>query len=276
VKKNYDVAIITGWSNMGGSTESYINLTNKLNQENIKTILVGPHPYHLTKCDGALFTDIPDITCTNLILHFVKYDNEMMKTLGASNKILSCHEHDINKIFLNYNPNDFDHFHFVSEHQKEYQLGYSPLGTKKDCNMIVIPNLIDPTLKVSSRPDKKIGGVIGSIDRNKQTHISIQNALKDGCDRVNVFGAVTDQLYFTKIVSPMLQLPNVEYHGVEEDKSKMYSSITDIYHFSLKETWGYIKAECKYLNIPYHSNNVDDINIMSSDDIMEKWRRILK
>jgi hypothetical protein len=276
MKKKYDVAIITGWSNIGGSTESHINLTNELNRNNIKTILIGPHPFHLDKCEGALLSDVPNITCENIIWHFLKYDDNIAKSLGASNKILSCHEHNINKIFLRYNVDDFDHIHFVSEHQKQYQFGYSPVGSEDRYNASIITNILDPALKRTSIPDKKIGGVIGSIDINKQTLISIQKALEDSCTSVNVFGGISDKHYFMEFVHPIIQHPNVNYYGVELDKNKIYSSVTDVYHYALKETWGYIRAECEYLNIPYHSNSTNPINIMSTQDIITKWRRILK
>ena len=37
------IKIITGWSNRGGSTFAFINLTNKLNEYGYETILYGPH-----------------------------------------------------------------------------------------------------------------------------------------------------------------------------------------------------------------------------------------
>ena len=48
------IKIITGWSNRGGSTFAFINLTNKLNEYGYETILYGPHEWHLDKCKSDL------------------------------------------------------------------------------------------------------------------------------------------------------------------------------------------------------------------------------
>ena len=270
-----DVAIITGWSNIGGSTESYINLTNALNNEGIKTKLFGPHQWHLDKCDGEVLPRLNNYDPTNIIWHFLPMNHDIERHIAPVNNILSCHEHEINKVFERYNIGIFNKLHFFSEEQKQYHLNYS--GNDDDETYVVIPNLIDPTLKASKvKPDRKVGGVIGSIDRNKQTHVAIQNALNDGCELVRVFGDVTDVAYNYEYVRPLLGDPRVLYHGVVDSKSEMYASVTDVYHYSIKETWGYIKAECEILEIPFHSNNQCQVmTILSNEEIIRKWQKLI-
>lgn len=273
--KKYDVAIVTGWSDVGGSTESYINLTNALNDDGVSTVMLGGHSYHLDKCDSGTLNDFVKVDAKNIIWHFMDLPRGIQEQISNKNLILSCHEHELNRIFYRYVRGMFDHFHFVSDSQKQWHLKTD--GIEDADNMHVIPNLLDPSLnKYGTRPSKKIGGVIGSIDRNKQTHVSIMQALKDGCEVVRVFGKDTDQEYHLEYVCPLLKDPRVMYHGVIDDKNKMYSSITDVYHYSVNETWGYIKAECKYLGIPFHSNNETPLDLKSTQDIINSWKGILK
>ena len=66
------VRILSGWSNPGGSTVAFINLTNLLNKGGIDTTFYGPHSWHLDKCKAEL-TNRLDISDPNetLIAHFV-------------------------------------------------------------------------------------------------------------------------------------------------------------------------------------------------------------
>lgn len=273
-KKNYDVMIVTGWSDPGGSTESFINLTNALNDDGVSTIMVGPHQYHLGKCNGAPINRFAELNAKNVIWHFLNLPRPAFEHISNANKILSCHEHELNRVFYIHCTGQFDHFHFVSESQKQWHLNTDAPNDSLDIH--VIPNILDPSLnKYVHRPSKKVGGVIGSIDKNKQTHVSITKALQDGCEIVRVFGKNTDQGYYLDCVCPLLNDPRVVYHGVIEDKNKMYSSITDVYHYSARETWGYIKAECEYLGIPFHSNDETPLDLKSTADIINSWKGIL-
>jgi len=47
------VKIVSGWSNRGGSTFAFINLTNALNKAGYDTTFYGPHEWHLDKCKSG-------------------------------------------------------------------------------------------------------------------------------------------------------------------------------------------------------------------------------
>jgi hypothetical protein len=64
----------------------------------------------------------------------------------------------------------------------------------------------------------KVAGVIGSIDENKQTHISIQRALDDGCEKVYVFGQVTDVYYYENYVKKLIDNNIVVFYGTHNNK----------------------------------------------------------
>ena len=275
---NYDVAIFTGWSAMGGSTESYINLTNALNKEGINAILVGPHDWHLNKCKGAMLSKEIDWKVKNVIWHFLPYMNKD-KLFPDATHILSCHETELNQVYDKYKDplqsGVFDFVHFVSDHQKEYQVlkaDYDPTT-----EVAVIPNLLDPSLiKRIGKVKGKVGGVIGSIDRNKQTHVSIQKALDDGCACVWVFGSISDKAYYSDHVKSLFENPKVRYKGMVDDKNEVYKNLTDVYHYSLKESWGYIDAECKFLEINYHTSLENRVSPINNSEVLELWKEILE
>jgi hypothetical protein len=67
------IKIVSGFTEKGGSTTAFINLTNALNQRDINTTFYGPHTWHLDKCksgilDNSLTVDKDD----KLICHFIQ------------------------------------------------------------------------------------------------------------------------------------------------------------------------------------------------------------
>ena len=87
----------------------------------------------------------------------------------------------------------YDAIHYVSEHQRQFHRVRHP--------SFIIPNLMNEEEFVgveSGEGKEKVGGVIGSIDNNKQTHVSIKRALEDGCKAVFVFGRISEKEYYEK------------------------------------------------------------------------------
>ena len=119
---------------------------------------------------------------------------------------------------------------------------------------MVIPNVLSPIEKQKKTIEfEKVGGVIGTIGEAKRTHVAIQAALDDGCDKVLVFGGVDQfaEKYWEKHMSPLLKNEKVMCVGRCDDKSLMYSDLDVVYHASKYETFNYIEKECAMLDIPY-------------------------
>ena len=256
------IKIISGWSNIGGSTIAFINLTNALNEAGYETIFYGPHNWHLNQCNSAQYirgNKLPVNKEDILIIHFINSFNSRPPVKGF---FFSSHEQDIFPI-KNINYSIYDKIHFVSEHQKLYHLVEHP--------SFIIPNILND-LKPNTKPNKKIGGIIGSIDRNKRVDESIKRALADGCEQVLIYGVLSDPWCWQTQVAPLIDGNKVIYKGIEDDKQKMYDSVTDVYHSSILETWGYIKGECKLTNTNYHGNkSTDGYWELSKEEIVKKW-----
>ena len=140
-----------------------------------------------------------------------------------------------------------------------------------DAPSIIIPPRVE---KVSwTSPKNNTAGVIGSIDEHKQTHKAVEMALSDGFEEVFLFGQITDLPYFHKFVQPLIGKVEVRNH--QDDKEAMYGSVEAIYHASKRETYGLVEAECKLSGVPYRGKQNNPV-ILSDEEILEKWKTILK
>lgn len=255
------IRIYSSVSHEGGSTNAFINLTNALNEAGYETVFIGPHKYHLDKCKSELAVekkirfDEDDV----LIIHLI---NIFKERPNVKKIIFSSHEQEVFPL-SNIKYDVFDKIHYVSEHQRKFH--------NVDHPYFVLPNILDD-LKPNIKPDGKIGGIIGSIDDNKQVHISIRRALKDGCDKVYIYGNISNIPYWENEVKPLVDENFVIFKGFEDDKQKIYDSVTDVYHSSKFETWGYIKGECQLTETNFHGNNsTRGFYTLPKQDIVKKW-----
>ena len=258
------VRILSGWSNVGGSTTAFINLVNALNDAGFDAVFMGPHSYpkDYNKCKFEQYTPNSRLKINKDDILIVHFRNNFVERPPIKGFFLSCHEQDIFPL-KNIKYDIFDKIHYVSEHQRKFHGLQHPY--------FIIPNILED-LKSNSKPTGKIGGIIGSIDRNKQVHLSIHKALKDGCDKVYIYGLITDPWYWQSEVVGFVDGEKVIYKGYEENKQKMYDSVTDIYQDSKLETWGYIKGECKLTGTKFHgSKATDGYWEMSKEDIVKTW-----
>jgi len=266
--QNKKVNIVTGYSNPGGSTIAFIRLTNLLNENGYDATLYGPHSWHLDKCNGKDLKDFATDANSVLLSHYVRISHDMV----CKKHILACHETNVfdlregakEKINLD----TYDEIVFVSESQKEWQ--GNPNGS------IVIPNIIDDIKPIKSKMDPPVAAVIGSIDSHKQTHVSIKRAKDDGFEHIDIFGDMTEPLYFHTKVQPLLSR-NVRFLGFCEDKQAMYEGLTAVYHSSLRETFNFIKFECEKAEVEYCPLESSDsgAGMWDNNKILEAWKTVL-
>lgn len=257
------IKIITGFSQGGGSTVAFINLTNEFNKYGVPCTLYGRHNWHLGRCKSGTMADMKLNEDDNIIIHFFE-PNWSIKPPIKGNLIYSCHEKDIRPI-KSFNYTIYDKIHYVSKPQMEWHNVKHPY--------FILPNIVDK-LEHSKCTDKKIGAVIGSIDRNKQVDISIKRAVEDGMNKILLFGNVSDGVYYKEIMSKYGSI--ISYKGHVDDKQKIYNQITDVYHSSLSETFGLIEKECEMTGVVYHGSeatkNNFDLN-MTNEEIIEAWKK---
>lgn len=257
------IKIISGHSERGGSTTSFVRLINKFNEIGFDATFYGPHDWHLDKCKSGLLKELVFEEDDIIIAHFLNLPQRPQ----VKKIILSLHEKnlfDFSKV------NKFwDSVIFLNQEHKNYHKSYSG-------DFDIIPNLIEK-LEMSEKQNlDKIAGIIGTIDFNKQTHKSIQRALNDGCEKIYLFGTITDNDYFHNEVETLLS-EKVILYGFVEDKQKMYDMIGRVYLSSISEVAPFVKQECESTGTKFFGNSVTDFHdkSMTNEEIIEKWKRVL-
>ena len=259
------IKILTGWSNPGGSTESFIRLTNELNDKGYNTTMYGPHEWFLDKCNGGQLTQqvLDDLHADDIVLiHYLTLPTRP----NVKRVVFVCHEKDIFKI------DDsmcfFDICIFLNCKHKVYHREYTGLYD-------IIPNL-NLNLCIEKNDDYKAhAGIIGSIDDNKQTHVSIKRAIEHGYKYIDIYGYISDRKYFESCVKPLIDNVNVKHHGFQ-NKSDIYKSIDAVFHSSISECATLVKQECHETDTKFFGNQSTNVNMttLSNDEILDRWLNI--
>ena len=258
------IKILTGWSNRGGSTTAFIALTNALNERGYDATLYGPHQWHLDKCKSAILDNRMVIDDNDrVIMHFMKPEARP----AAKKVVLACHEKDLYEVGKT--KQVWDEAVFLNKRHKEYHSDYTGANT-------IIPNLLEPMIKRDKSALSKIAGIIGSMDVNKQTHVSIERALEDGCEMVYVFGEPSGEYYETH-VKPLCS-DKVVVKGFVSNKQAMYDMIGCVYHSSMSEVACLVKDECKSTGTIFYGNDATDTELedITNDEIIDRWVETLE
>lgn len=254
------IKILSGFTGPGGSTVAFSNLVNLFNENDMDACLYGPHEWEGVTCNFK--REEPLINSEDMVI----YHFRMPPAAPCKKLILSCHETDLFPL-AKIPGIKSDAIHFVSEFQKEW---HGVDGT-------VIPNVItkySPSIKL-----KKIAGIIGSIDKNKQVHKSIERALEDSHTDIRLYGGISDGDYFSGKVLPLLG-NKVSYRGISKDMQSVYDLLTDVYASSIRECLPTIQGECLHLGIEYHGlpgsvRGEKDFEF-DNDIILQKWKKCLE
>lgn len=261
------IKIVTGWSNPGGSTIAHINLCNLFNENDMDCTLYGPHDWHLDKCKSGTKDEVEVEQGDTIISHFVRVNAEELRANDCLH-ILSCHETNMFPL-KEMDITGYDAIHYVSNSQKKWHSVNHP--------NVVIPNIIED---LNPSPLKTgVCGIIGSLDVHKQPHVSIQRALWDGWEKIFLYGMVNDYKYAKDFLEPLIaKHPNkIHYQGHVDDKQKMYDSIDAVYHSSKRETFNYIKAECKKTGVSYRGLDTadTDASYLPKEEILKLWKKTI-
>lgn len=254
------VKFITNHTNVGGSTEVFINLVNAFNSMGHSAVLIGPHAYPEGKCNFQLMESLefdfePD---DHIIMHFMNV--ELDSRPDVKSFMFHCHEMEMFPLRKT-NYFVFDKIVYVSEHQKNYHQIKHP--------SIVIPNPV--THIEPSKCQDKVAGVVGWIQKNKGTAKAIRNALNDGFKQVLVYGTVGHQDYWYEEVAPLIDGKVVQFLGYEENKQAIYDSISDLYIGSSSETFSLTANEAKRAGVKLHSETTVLLSDTTNEEIYKMW-----
>lgn len=258
------IKIISGYTDKGGSTTAFINLTNALNKLDIDTTFYGPHNWHLDKCKSGLSSQLVVNPDDRIITHFL----QLQERPNAKKVVLSCHEKwwfPVGKI-----KQYWDKVVFLHQGHREYHSDYKGSYT-------IIPNLKESLISKEKNELDLIAGIIGTIEDRKQTHVSIQRAMKDKCKKIYLFGHIGDQQYFDANVKPLLN-PKIELVGHTTDKQGMYDKIGRVYHSSKGEVACLVKDECYLTNTKFFGNEEteNEVSTLTNNEIIKLWKNLLE
>jgi hypothetical protein len=261
------IKILTGHSDPGGSTIAHINLTNLLNENGYDCTLYGRQTWHLDKCKGQRANKLRVEPDDIIIVHFIPLNERP----NCKKFILSLHEKFIYPISrMNYKI--VDKIHYIRESQRLWHGVDHPYF---DC--MYVQNKLEANPKTCAVPT---AGIIGSMDANKQIHLSIQRALDAGFKKIKLFGKIVFEDYYRQHVLPLIQrFPKIiEPPTYAEDKQAMYDQITDVFHTSKMEVCPYIQGESMMTNTNFHGNDQTDeeYKIMSDQEILDIWVKELE
>lgn len=257
------IKIITGFSEKGGSTFAFINLTNALNNSGYECTLYGPHGWHLDKCKSDLLMNLRFEKDDLIISHFLDLQNRP----DVKKIILSCHEKDLFKVGKI--KQHWDEVVFLNQEHRNYHNDYNNKWT-------IIPNLTQNLKKIDKSNLDKVAGIIGSFDYNKQTHVSIQRAIDDGCEIVYLFGEPNTP-YFEQYVKPLCG-DKVIVKGFYEDKQEMYNMIGRVYNSSLSEVASLVKDECELTGTKFFGKTSTSHNNLTipNEEVIKSWIKLLE
>ena len=262
------IKILTGYSERGGSTVALSTLTNSLNGFGYETIMYGPHDYHLGLCRSGKLTQevIDNLEDGDIVLtHFLQ-----LPTRPKGKKVvLVCHEKwwfDVGGVHQYWDEVIFLH-QAHRDYHKKYKGDYS-----------IIPNLKYPLFKKDKPELSKVAGIVGSIEDRKQTHISIQRALKDKCNKIYLFGKIGEQGYYEQYVKPLVAHPKVIEYGHADNKQSMYDMVGRVYHSSKGEVACLVKDECWSTGTEFFGNEETEheVSELTNEEIIKEWVKMLE
>ena len=257
------IKIVSGFTEKGGSTTFFINLTNFLNENGIDCRFYGNQDYHLDKCkSGNTDRDLKYEPEDVVITHFL----QLPERPPVKKVILSCHEKwwfPVGKV-----KRYWDTCVFLHDEHRKYHSDY--IG-----DFVIIPNIKESLVQTNKESVKNIAGIIGTIEDRKQTHVSIQRALKDKCEKIYLFGHIGDQNYFDRFVKPLMN-PRVIHYGHTTNKQEMYDMIGKVYHSSKGEVACLVKDECYLTGTEFYGNEetMNEVSKLTNQEILNLWKNI--
>jgi len=259
------VKIVSGYSEKGGSTTAFINLTNFLNENNIDCTFYGPHEWHLNKCKSDKINNVLYNENDIVIFHFL----DLKERPNVKKAILSCHEKwwfPVGKI-----KQYWDNVVFLHKQHREYHNDYNG-------DFVIIPNLKEKLKPSDKTTFSKIAGIVGTIEDRKQTHVSIQRALKDKCEKIYLFGHIGDQVYYDRYVKPLIIPNKVILFGHTTNKQEMYDMVGRVYHSSKGEVACLVKDECYLTGTEFFGNEEteNEVSNLTNEEILNLWKKLFE
>ena len=122
-----------------------------------------------------------------------------------------------------------------------------------------------------------VAGIVGTIEDRKQTHVSIQRAINDGCEKILLYGHIGDSNYYDTYVKHMIDGEMVIMIGHMTNKQDMYNAIGRVYHSSKGEVACLVKDECYLTNTKFFGNQEteNEVSKLNNEEIFKLWQEAI-
>jgi hypothetical protein len=261
------IKVVSAYSGPGGSTVALAALCNLFNSNGLRCEYYGVSEWVRARLNRDCFRPHKALALKKddfVIWHMIRPPNPRPQVRKF---VLSCHETNLYPVAEV--KDGFDAIHFVSRFQQEWH----------GVDGVVIPNIIEKFTKRDKRTTHKVAGIVGSIDKHKRVHLSLERALTNPeVDRVEIWGLITDFAYFQDQVVPSLG-SRTSYHGLSKNMQEVYDRLDVVYASSQRECLPMIQGEClqagvEYQGLPESTRDASDY-IFDDQLVLEKWKRLL-
>lgn len=259
------VKFVTGFGSFGGSTVALLEHCRLLEEHGFEVFLYADGSWHMDRFRGSkkiseFYPEKDDIVVFHHLSPKVRPK--------CRRSILYVHEKSLWPI-KGRSLLSFDVVAYVSDDQFKFH------GVPG----VVVPNpvgrMVDPSRH--HPPGRNIAGVVGTIQKRKRQHVSIERALADGREKVLLFGDF-EESYFREKVEPMLS-ERVVYMGMcdPENRMEMYNSFDYLYMFSEEESASLALGECRILGKDvFKSEEVVEYELAEDAEIVAVWKSIFE
>ena len=92
-----------------------------------------------------------------------------------------------------------------------------------------------------------------------------------------MYGKITNKDYYDKEVRPLVDKYEVTLLDHEDDKQRMYDSVSKVFHSSLSETFNFVKAECEKTGTLYDGLETAEsgAEYWTNTKILKAWEKLL-
>jgi hypothetical protein len=141
----------------------------------------------------------------------------------------------------------------------------------------IAPNHHDKVIFVDNKLSKN-AAIIGDIYAGNDIEYSIDKAIKDGMEKIMIYGFMRDPIYFYKKIEPLFKeyANKLEMAGFSDDYQKILSSVSDVYLFPKNKVISNVVNYCQMANVKLHCNeNVIAAKNLDEAVIFKIWKKEL-
>jgi hypothetical protein len=288
------IKIVSGHNYATGALAALVNFCNQFNARGYPAMLYGPGHWHLGRCKAGTLADfrpehgdiilVHDICVTSYadlhhlsaILSETPGQRMQRKLKNAFKHIFSSGNPDGIKLYRTY-PGQPPRCAPRLPGSKTHVASMADAIASKQCGkpQFACPSFL-PDLRPSKNTSARTAAVIGDHNAAGCVEAAIERAMRDGMERVTIYGYLADPIYFyANVISLTKKYPGkIKYAGFVDDAQTIYDSVSDVYPTA--HHGNAVARECRLTGTRYHGPEPATDELLTNDQIFEAWKKELK